>query len=250
MMTVLALFGFITAADAGYSEGLTALREGDASQAVVQFQAALEEGGRHPSVYHGLGNALYRLDRKPEAAAAWRRGLALAPRDGDIAANLDLVRKGFTDRIDPPSTHRPAFFWQSFLSPVETAWAAAFALALALWLAVWARVRALRRQGPLGHSVRNTAVSLLIIGAVLAGSTLDAVEQRRGAVVTADEVDVRSALGPSGMSLFVLHAGAEVAIEDSTPTHRLLLLADGRKGWVHADVLLSTDPAQPFGNAR
>ena len=77
-MTVLvALFSVITAADAGYPEGLTALREGDASQAVEHFQAALEEGGRHPSVYHGLGNALYRLDRKPEAAAAWRRGLGV-----------------------------------------------------------------------------------------------------------------------------------------------------------------------------
>ena len=73
----------------------------------------------------------------------------------------------------------------------------------------------------------------------LALSTVDAIEQRRGAVIIVDEVEVRSALGPSGMSLFVLHSGAEVAIEDSTPTHRLLLLSDGRKGWVHADVLLS-----------
>ena len=98
--------------------------------------------------------------------------------------------------------------------------------------------------------MRNTALVALALGVLLAASTLDAVEHRRGAVVIAHEVDVRSALGPSGMSLFVLHGGAEVAIEDSTATHRLLLLSDGRKGWVHADVLLSTDPAQPFGNSR
>ena len=174
----------------------------------------------------------------------------MAPRDGDIAANLDLVRKSFQDRVDPPETHRPAFFWQSFLAPVETAWTAASALALALWLAVWGRLRVLRGRSPLGASARNTALSIFVLGLLLSVSTLDAIEQRRGAVVIADEVDVRSALGPSGMSLFVLHGGAEVAIEDSTATHRLLLMSDGRKGWVHADVLLSTDPAQPFGNSR
>lgn len=250
MMLLVALIGMLPLAQAGYTDGLSALREGDASRAVEEFQAALEDGARHPAVYHGLGNALYRLDRKPEAAAAWRRGLALAPRDGDIAANLDLVRKSFQDRVDPPETHRPAFFWQSFLAPVETAWTAASALALALWLAVWGRLRVLRGRSPLGASARNTALSIFVLGLLLSVSTLDAIEQRRGAVVIADEVDVRSALGPSGMSLFVLHGGAEVAIEDSTATHRLLLMSDGRKGWVHADVLLSTDPAQPFGNSR
>lgn len=249
-MLLVVLIGVLPLAQAGYTDGLSALREGDASRAVEEFQAALEDGARHPAVYHGLGNALYRLDRKPEAAAAWRRGLALAPRDGDIAANLDLVRKSFQDRVDPPETHRPAFFWQSFLAPVETAWTAASALALALWLAVWGRLRVLRGRSPLGTSARNTALSIFVLGLLLSVSTLDAIEQRRGAVVIADEVDVRSALGPSGMSLFVLHGGAEVAIEDSTATHRLLLMSDGRKGWVHADVLLSTDPAQPFGNSR
>lgn len=250
MMLLVALIGVLPLAQAGYTDGLSALREGDASRAVEEFQAALEDGARHPAVYHGLGNALYRLDRKPEAAAAWRRGLALAPRDGDIAANLDLVRKSFQDRVDPPETHRPAFFWQSFLAPVETAWTAASALALALWLAVWGRLRVLRGRSPLGASARNTALSIFVLGLLLSVSTLDAIEQRRGAVVIADEVDVRSALGPSGMSLFVLHGGAEVTIEDSAATHRLLLMSDGRKGWVHADVLLSTDPAQPFGNSR
>ena len=250
MMLLVALIGMLPLAQAGYTDGLSALREGDASRAVEEFQAALEDGARHPAVYHGLGNALYRLDRKPEAAAAWRRGLALAPRDGDIAANLDLVRKSFQDRVDPPETHRPAFFWQSFLAPVETAWTAASALALALWLAVWGRLRVLRGRSPLGASARNTALSIFVLGLLQSVSTHDAIEQRRGAVVIADEVDVRSALGPSGMSLFVLHGGAEVAIEDSTATHRLLLMSDGRKGWVHADVLLSTDPAQPFGNSR
>ena len=222
MMVVFALVSAMTVAEAGYTEGLEALRGGDASQAVAEFPRA-RGCALHPVVYHGLQRP---LSTGPQAGGGRRvaKGTGPCATGWHIAANLDLVRKSFEDRIEPPAAHRPAFFWQSFLAPVETAWVSALALSLALWLAVWGRIRALRREGSLGLGVRNTALIALAVGALLAVSTVDAVEQRRGAVVIADEVDVRSALGPSGMSLFVLHGGAEVAIEDSTATHRLLLL--------------------------
>lgn len=250
MIIALAFISAHAVAEASFDEGLRALREGDAGTAASQFEAALAEGHRHPAVYHGLGNALYRLGRKPEAIAAWRRGLALAPRNGDIAANLALVRPSLVDRIDPPATHHPAFFWQSFLAPVETAWTAAVLLALAIWWRVWGQLQVFRGRIQRLRGGGGIVWTLVMAGLVLAASTAETLLHRRGAVVTADEIEVRSALGPSGVALFVLHAGAEVAIEDSTDTHRLISLSDGRKGWVHADVLLSTDPAQPFGTSR
>jgi hypothetical protein len=81
---------------------------------------------------------------------------------------------------------------------------------------------------------------------LLVVSTADAVNNRQGAVVVAEEVDVRSALGPAGVSLFVLHEGTEVLVTDHTDTHELIVLADGRKGWVSETTLLSTDPARTF----
>jgi hypothetical protein len=88
------------------------------------------------------------------------------------------------------------------------------------------------------------------IGLLLAVSTADGINSRQGAVVVADEVDVRSALGPAGVSLFVLHEGAEVLVTDKTQTHQLIVLADGRKGWVSVTSLLSTDPAKSFPLAK
>jgi hypothetical protein len=233
-----------------FDAGLSALRTGDSTNAVSSFTEALAQGAQDPAVYHGLGNSLYRLGKVGPAMAAWRRGLALAPRNGDIAANMDLARKGLKDRLEPPTTHRGVFFWQSALSPLESGAFAAVAIALGLWIMVVGRMQAFRRPRPLSSAARWTAAVSGILGMLVALSTADALNQRQGAVIVSPGVEVRSALGPSGVSLFVLHEGAEVSISDATDTHKLISLVDGRKGWVTSRALLSTDPSAPFVLAR
>jgi hypothetical protein len=246
MILWLFVFGCSATGEEQFQRGLASMRAGDSASALVLFQEALNEGARHPSVYHGLGNALYRMGREAEAAAAWRRGLALAPRDGDMAANLDWVRKGFVDRLEPPPVHREAFFWQTFLSPLETGLAGAIAISIGFWVMVWGRIRRWKNWGPITANMKMMVGGLMALGGLMMLSSVDAVLQRRGAVVTVEELEVRSALGPSGVSLFILHAGAEVTIEEETDSHCLLVLSDGRKGWVNAKALLSTDPQHPF----
>ena len=242
--------GCSVSGDSEFQKGLDALREGDASTAVTALQDSLDAGGRNPAVYHALGNSLYRLDRKGEAAVAWRRGLLLAPRNGDIAANLDHIRGQFRDRIDPPSGHRGVFFWQSQLALVESAALSSASFTLAFMFGFWGRVKRLRGGSGLSSTSRWAALLAMVLGLLLLVSTADAFFARQGAVITAPEVEVRSALGPTGVSLFILHEGAEVLVEDRTETHELIVLSDGRKGWVSSSTLLSTDPAEPFLTTR
>ena len=245
-LLLLTALGCAPVGDEAFRQGLQSLREGDSSAAVTALSGALEQGGRNAGVYHAMGNSLYRLDRKAEAAAAWRRGLLLAPRDGDIAANLDHVRGQFRDRIEPPIQHHQIFFWQSEMATIESAALAAIAVGSALWIAVLGRVRRLRGGSRLSSTAVWSQGVAASLGMLLAVSTVDAHLGRTSAIVIADEVEVRSALGPAGVSLFVLHAGAEVVVDDQTDTHQLISLSDGRKGWVSTEVLLSTDPAAPF----
>lgn len=241
-----ALLGCSSSGDVDFRKGLKALRDGDAGAALVSLSDSLEQGGKDPAVYHAMGNSLYRLDRKGEAAAAWRRGLLLSPRDGDIAANLDHVRGEFRDRIDPPTRHRGVFFWQSQMAPIESATLSSIALAVAFGMGLFGRLRRLRHRGSLPSAAKWSAGIAAVVGVLLIVSTADAFYGRQGAVITAEKVDVRSALGPAGVSLFVLHVGAEVLVEERTDTHHLVALSDGRKGWVSASALLSTNPAEPF----
>ena len=215
-----------------YDAGIDAPRTGDYPAAAVHLVAALEAGGVDPAVYHALGNAMYRSDQTGAAIAAWSRGLALAPGDGDLAANLSRARGQTTDRLDPPQPALGPFFWQAWLSQRTSAALASLALTLALVLV------GLRRYRP-------AALSAAISGLLIA-STLLAHHATAGAVITGTSVSIRSALGPDGVELFVLHEGAEVAVAEQASGHTLIVLPDSRKGWAPTGALISTDPEDTF----
>ncbi len=227
-----------------YDQGLTALREGRHDVARDHLLDAVEQGGADPHVYHALGNALYRTGDKGGATAAWRRGQRLAPRNGDIAANLDRVRKQREDRLPAPSLAPWAFFWMAFLSPRDGAILASAFSVLALGGAF---VRtSLRRRGRPGPAVGIETWLGVVLALLMALSTQAAVQADRGVVIRADEVRARSALGPEGVELFALHAAAEASLLEQAGDHVLIGLDDERKGWVSADAVVLTDPSAPF----
>jgi hypothetical protein len=230
---------------ARFDSALAWARNGDQKAASIGFVAALDDGLVHPATYHGLGNALYRQDDRGRAIAAWRRGLFLSPRDGDIASNLDRVRKETTDQVEPPAHHRVAFFWAKALSPMETGLAGAALIGLGFTLLLIGRIRRWARP-PAPSSRPWLALGAIGLGLLLGASAHDTLQLRQGAVVIATEVEVRSALGKAGVSLFVLHEGTELKVVDHTASHKLVVLSDGRKGWLPRAALLSTNPLDPF----
>ena len=215
-----------------YDAGIAALREGSYALASEQFVAALDAGGVDPAVYHALGNALYRREHSGAAIAAWSRGLALAPGDGDLVANLERVRGQTVNRLEPPQPSSGPFFWQAWLAQRTSAALASLGLTLALLLAGLGRYR--------------PAALAAAVGGVLIASTLLARHTAAGAVVIGESVSVRSALGPDGVELFVLHEGAQVAVEEQASAHTLVVLPDSRKGWAPSGALISTDPEDRF----
>jgi len=66
----------------------------DAGQFAVassNYTAMLQQGQREPQVYFNLGNAEFRQGHGGAAVLAYRRAWQLAPRDADIAANLQFA---------------------------------------------------------------------------------------------------------------------------------------------------------------
>lgn len=223
-----------------FDAGVTAERQGDHGAAIEDFVAALDQGARDPAVYHGLGNALYRQGELGRAVAAWSRAHALAPRDGDIVANLDRARHQTRDRIEAPDAGNGAFFWQHWLSTRDSALASGVLLALALFGLLVRRLAKARS----GWGWESVVAALL--GLLLAASTWAAAHELPGAVIVLPEVAARSALGPGGVDLFLLHEGAPVRVVEFSGDHALIVLPDERKGWVARSSLLSTRPEDPF----
>jgi hypothetical protein len=227
-----------------YEAATDAARNGDNSAAIELFVDSVDAGGRDPAVYHGLGNALYREGHAGLAVAAWRRAADLAPRDGDIAANLDRARREGQDRLAVAEGPVDALFWQRWLAPRDSALAGGFLAFIGLAGLLLRRIR--RRRNPDAASWGWETPTALGVSALLVASTFAATQVSPGAVVVVPEVSARSALGPDGVELFVLHEGAEVIQEEVAGDHTLIALPDERKGWVSSASLVTTDAAAPF----
>jgi tetratricopeptide (TPR) repeat protein len=226
-------------ATALFRAGIDALDKGNFSEAEADFVQALDAGGRHAAVYHALGNASWRAGHVGRAIAAWERGRELAPRDGDLVANLDKARKQITDRIDPAPRATP-FFWQKALSARESGLLASGLLTFALAVVLVSRIRTI------SSGLRTAGWIALFGSALLALSTADALRDRSGAIVVAMSVTAKSAVGAAGVDLFVLHEGAGVRVLDESADMSLVGLPDERKGWIASAALVSTDPRAPF----
>lgn len=214
-----------------------ALSTADYPIAEAALLELLSDGSTAGDVWYNLGNVLYRQGRTAEAAHAWRTADARLPRDPDVDANLELVRRSFRDGLvaeDPAPWFAP---WQAALTVQEGMWLGA-ALAGGGLLAIAARRR--RPTWPLlGIGAGASAVgALFLAGASAAGGG------RPIAIVAPPEVIVTSDLS-GGVELFTLHAGAEVITLESTSDRTLIGLPDGRKGWMPSASLLVVDPSHP-----
>lgn len=220
-----------------FASANAALARGDLAAAEAGYRGLLDGGIRDADVYYNLGNVLYRQGRLPGAILAWRHAAALDPRDPDASANLDFVRRSLPERVVTPDP-RPDFApWQSALSPAEGQWIGEVLVALGLTL-VALRRRLARVPVAVGPAV--AAVGLWVWAGGMAEAAASPV-----AVVLAPEARVTSDLG-GGVELFVLRAGAEVGTVDEEAGSVLVVLPDGRKGWVAAEMVGFVDPDRPF----
>ncbi|GDX79507.1 hypothetical protein LBMAG42_13180 [Deltaproteobacteria bacterium] len=238
MTSVLLFTGLVVQAFAGgeaeFQAANTAIAQNDMAKAEAHYRAALAAGGIDADVYYNLGNVLYRQEKLGPAILAWRRALALAPRDPDAAANLDFARRSVRDDVtaaDPYPVWAP---WQSALTAAEGQWIGGALLGAGLL------VLALRG--------RSAHAPLAAIGGVLSGlgcvvgmgGILEA-GLPPGGVVLAEEATAQSDLG-GGVELFTLHVGAEVQIVEAAAGQVLVALGDGRRGWLPEAAVGRIDP--------
>lgn len=221
-----------------WSAAAEALAAADYPGAAAAYTSLLDAGYIHPDVYYNLGNVLYQAGDVPRAVVAWRRAAVLAPRDPDIAANLDFARRKAQDGVvieDPVPWFAP---WQSALSVSEGLWVGAGLAGLGLLLL------GLRHRVGEAAALGLGGLALVLGGVVAAGAQAEA-RLQPVAVVLPDVVPVTSDLG-GGIKLFELHAGAEVGVLERAAGRSLLVRPTGEKGWVADTALGWVDPWAPM----
>jgi hypothetical protein len=223
-----------------FARGNQLYQEGDFEGAIEAYEAVRTAGFEGASLHYNLGNAYFKAGDLGRSILEWERALALAPGDADALANLELARSLTADAVEP----LPQFWLFSALS-----WwvrllpgGALTALVTGAWLLVGVGliVRILGR-GPdlrrLGAGVAVVgAVVVLVFGANLVVRELHLGQPERG-VILARAVPVRSAPAEDDdLTLFEIHEGTRVRVEQRAGAWAEVVLDDGKVGWVPADV--------------
>ena len=210
--------------------------DGRYEQAARSYQQLVDKGYGDPVLYYNLGNAYFKQGDLGRAILNYLRAERLAPRDGDIRANLDFARGQTLDVLE--SGEAPFVRFMTALLFRVTAGELG-AVALALWL-LFAACLLLVMVGPrrwlswARRAALVTAVLLILGGGSLAGRLyVDSVSHE--AVIVVEEVDVVSGPGNRYTPEFTLHAGAETGlVERRGAWARITLPGGSLQGWVPA----------------
>ena len=210
---------------------------GQYQQAIIQYEALLKQGAS-ADLYYNLGNAYYRTENIPEAVLNYERALLLSPGDRDIRFNLQIARSKTFDKIVPESEMFFVTWYRSLVSMMSVdAWARTALVSLAITIIlllvylfserIW-----LRKAGFFG----GVALLLLFVGAnIFAWQQKKDLLNRKGAIIFAPSVTVKSTPAANGTDLFILHEGTKVVITDgSMKEWKEIRLADGKEGWIES----------------
>lgn len=217
-----------------FKAGTRAYSEGNYREALEAFEAA-ESGAEGFAVNYNLGNTHYKLNNIPESILYLERSLKFDPANEDARYNLRLANERIADRIERLPKTKFSLWWDDFrfgLGPDGWAWISAALSVLAsllFFLFAFGKNPGLRR---FGFFTGLICVALFVGAVTLSSSAEEFRYSHMSAVVFADKVDVKSEPRQESTEVFVLHAGARVALLRSEGEWHHIEIASGNQGWI------------------
>ena len=224
-----------------YQKGNALYQAGDFTGALESYQAVLQAGFESADLYYNLGNSFFKTGALGPAILNFERARRLSPGSQDIRANLKLARSLTADQIEP----LPRFWVLSALSWwVDLFPGRLLRLLVVAFYLLGAGGLCLRilSQGSRARSVGGWIAIGALAGILLFGTTLLAHGRVIGGadwgIIMTEEVPVQSA--PSledDLTLFLVHEGTKVRLDQRTEEWTEIVLEDGKVGWIPSGVL-------------
>jgi tetratricopeptide (TPR) repeat protein len=211
-----------------YNQGNAAYSSGDYPGAIAAYRQALESAD-HPHLRYNLSNAYFKNGQIGLAVIQLRRARDLAPRDPDIAHNLEFLRSFRVDKTasqaGPLEQALDRIF--TYFSSREAAFMAGLCFLLGagfLSLFIVAGPR---------WALFPAATAILGFAYFLAVTQLWQAERRaKPAAIIAKETSALSGPGDDFKEILLLHDGTEVKIKEKRGDYLLVQLPGGLGGWV------------------
>ena len=193
------------------------------------YEDLIGQGYRNGHLYYNLGNAYIRLGKNGKAILNYLHAKKFLPRDKDLEANLKYASQETVDSLDwkKPGLIVTFFFWADDFNFQEHL-LVLIVINLMFWLSMCAW---LFKRTETMDLVRKSLIAVLMLAMVstLVKWRLDT--SHNPGVVLAKKIDVKSGMDQDNVTLFQLHEGAVVFIEQEEKDWYKIELSDGKHGW-------------------
>jgi tetratricopeptide (TPR) repeat protein len=208
--------------------------------AIAEYQKIVRANYVNEWVYYNLGNAYFKTNQLGLAILSYEKARRIAPRERDIAENLELAKSRIVDKVEVPSEG----FWMHLVKRTfnllsinqETATAALFfgianVLFALLMLRKWERFRTLWLYASLGF------FGLFLLFAASNGFRIYQLTVNREAVILVEKADVLSGPASDNPTLYSIHEGLKVQVRAAVGEWVQISLENGWNGWVRKEML-------------
>ena len=233
---VLPLLSFGNEQQSLFEKGNAYYAKGQYKEAAAAYQQIVNSGYQSVGVYYNLGNAEYRLNDVASAILYYEKAHKLSPGDEDINANIRFANQKLSDKIDETPQLFFVNWWHSFIL--------CFA---ANTLAVWSVILFILASAALtvyfytySVSVKKISFYTMIVMVILGFATIIVTTSQSSyfaankQAIIFNTVNVKGGPMDSSSTLFVLHEGTKVNVEETGNGWLRIKIANGNQGWVRA----------------
>lgn len=214
--------------------------EGKFREAIQQYEQIVQTRFVSEVVFYNLANAYFKDGQLGKAILYYEKAHRLAPGDREVSENLNFARTRISDKVEKPAEGfftRQLFRWLNLLPlDVETFVAlACFVLANACFTIF------ILGQSPMLSRLSLTA-SFVFFGLFLLFGSSNCLRIYRAetiveAVVQTDKVDVLSGPSADSPTLFSIHEGLKVKVENEVREWVQISLENGWNGWIKKETV-------------
>lgn len=223
-----------------FLEGNKFFQEGDFEKAIKNYEMVLKSGSESTALYYNLGNAHFQSGGLSEAILHYEKAKKIDPVDKDVLYNLKLANTRVVDKIEVI----PDFFfveWYNNLVRQHSTdfWAYSFTLLFLLSLLSFTFYFFQSSRGAKKVFFMSSLLLLFIsvLFYFLANSRYAMENQKKEAIIFAENSYIKSAPSQSSQDVFILHEGTKVKVIEEVDGWNEIKLADGKRGWIESKSL-------------
>lgn len=240
ILFILLLTTQVLSAQKGFDKGNYLYQKGRYEQAISEYESVLVAKQHSAELYFNLGNCYYKLNKVAPAIYNYEKALVLNPNDVEVLNNLKFAQKMQIDEIKVIPTvgfSKMVYDFASIFHYNTWAWISVGFSTLFLLCFMGYYFSKLTVTKRIFFFGMFALLLLLLLSVSAAISDKNVFDNERPAIVFAEMVLVKSEPQNGSNTVFTLHEGTKVFVQETLENWKKIQLTDGTDGWIEKSAI-------------